>query len=158
LLAEQRRVRAASEEVLHEAAVALMAQGRLDEALRYAVRLIAMTPLDENHHALLIRLYRMAGDEAAARRQLATCTELLGRELGVRPGAAVRAALRETRIEHDGPVDRAGVEAMLEAGRAAVSAGAIDTGADSLRTAYGSPTGRAHQSSRSAAGWCSPRR
>ena len=38
----------------------------LDRALGYAVRAAAMSPLDENHQALLIRLYRLAGDEAAA--------------------------------------------------------------------------------------------
>jgi DNA-binding SARP family transcriptional activator len=134
LLSEQRRVAAASEEILHEAAVASMSRGRLEEALQYAVRLVAMTPLEENHHALLIRLYRMAGDDAAADRQFATCAALLDRELGVTPGPVVRAALREVRSGSEGPVDLASVHAVLEAGRAAVSAGAIETGADSLRS------------------------
>jgi DNA-binding SARP family transcriptional activator len=135
LLSEQRRVMAASEEILHEAALAAMSVGSLDEAIAYAVRLVAMTPLEENHHALLIRLYRLSGDDTAAEQQLATCTGLLERELGVRPGPVVRAALRETRRDPDLPPDRPSVEAVLEAGRAAVSAGAIETGADSLRTA-----------------------
>ena len=96
LLAERRRVAAASEAILHEAALGAMSQGRLDRALGYATRVAAMSPLDENHHALLIRLYRMTGDEAAAQRQLAICTELLERELGTTPGPAVAAALRLT--------------------------------------------------------------
>ncbi len=135
LLSEQRRVMAASEEILHEAALAAMSGGRLAEAIGYAVRLVAMTPLEENHHALLIRLYRLSGDNAAAEQQLATCTALLERELGVRPGAVVRAALRESSQVPELPSDTPSVEAVLEAGRAAVSAGAIETGADSLRTA-----------------------
>jgi DNA-binding SARP family transcriptional activator len=135
LLSEQRRVMAASEEILHEAALAAMSRGSLDEAIGYAVRLISMTPLEENHHALLVRLYRLAGDDAAAELQFATCTDLLDRELGVPPGAVVRAALRETRQDPQLPRDTPSVEAILEAGRAAVSAGAIETGADSLRTA-----------------------
>lgn len=135
LLSEQHRVRAATEGILHEAALGSLSRGALDEAIGYAVRLLALTPLDDNHHALLIRLYRMVGDDAAAERQLATCTELLHRELGVAPSAVVRAALREVRVEPAGPVDLPAVRAALELGRAAVAAGAIETGADSLRTA-----------------------
>ncbi|MDT7575897.1 MAG: hypothetical protein QOH17_2230 [Pseudonocardiales bacterium] len=135
LLAEQRRLMAASEEVLHEAAMASMSRGAFDEAIDYAVRLVTMTPADENHHALLIRLYRMTGDDAAARRQLTTCTELLVRELGIEPGPVVRAAMRERRAGGDTPAGLPSIEAVLESGRAAVSAGAIETGADLLRTA-----------------------
>jgi DNA-binding SARP family transcriptional activator len=135
LLAEQQRAVAATEEILHEAALASLARDSLDEAIGYAVRLVAMTPLEENHHALLIRLYRLAGDNAAAQHQLMTCTELLQRELGVLPGPVVHAALREERTDPDLPTDVASVEAALEAGRAAVSAGAIEIGADSLRDA-----------------------
>jgi DNA-binding SARP family transcriptional activator len=135
LLSEQHRIGAATEEILHEAALASLSQGALDDAIGYAVRLLALTPLEENHHALLIRLYRMAGDDAAAERQLATCTALFARELGVQPGPVVRAAMRETRADHSGPADLPSVRAALESGRAAVSAGAIETGADSLRTA-----------------------
>jgi DNA-binding SARP family transcriptional activator len=135
LLAEQRRLMAASEEVLHEAAMASMSRGAFDDAIDYAVRLVTMTPADENHHALLIRLYRMTGDDAAARRQLTTCTELLARELGIEPGPVVRAAMRERRAGGDAPAGLPSIEAVLESGRAAVSAGAIETGADLLRTA-----------------------
>lgn len=135
LLSEQRRLGAATEAILHEAALGSLARGAFDTAIGYAVRLLALTPLDENHHALLIRLYRMAGDEAAAERQFVTCTELLQRELGVQPGGGVRAALREIRVDRVGPADLASVRAALESGRAAVSAGAMETGADSLRTA-----------------------
>ena len=135
LLSEQHRVGAATEEILHEAALGSLSRGALDDAIGYAVRLLAMTPLQENHHALLIRLYRMTGDDAAAEQQLVTCTELLSRELGVLPGAIVRAASREPRVDQVGPTDRPSVHAALESGRAAVSAGAIETGADALRTA-----------------------
>ena len=92
LLSEQRRVSAASEAILHEAALGSMAGGAPDVAREYAVRALAMSPLDENHHALLIRLYRLAGDDAAAESQFRACTELFERELGVRPGVAVTAA------------------------------------------------------------------
>ena len=48
-----------------------------------------MSPLDENHQALLIRLYRLAGDDTAAAKQYRAVTELFERELGVPPGIAV---------------------------------------------------------------------
>ena len=93
-----------------------------------------MNPLDEHHDALLIRLHRMAGDDARAAKQFAACTEILDRELGVAPGPAVLAALQET-----GPAgqraDRATVEALIEAGSTAVAAGAVQPGVQSLRTA-----------------------
>ena len=93
LLSEQRHVAAASEAILHEAALGSMSRGDLDPAIGYAVRAAAMNPLDENHQALLIRLYRLAGDDDAT------------------------------------------IEAIIEAGSAAVSAGAIDAGIHSLRSA-----------------------
>ncbi len=95
LLAEQRRVAAASADILRKAALTCMSRGAYQEAIGYAVRLVAMTPLDETCHALLIRLYRMTGDDIAARRQLATCTRMLATELGTVPRAAVHAALQE---------------------------------------------------------------
>ena len=44
-----------------------------------------MSPLDENHQALLIRLYRLAGDDSAAERQFSAWSETAERELGTRP-------------------------------------------------------------------------
>ena len=72
----------------------------------------------------------------------------------------VRSALRETRTRPTrAPTDVASVEAALEAGRAAVSAGAIETGADSLRTAVrGADSVAEPRGCRCAPGWCWPRR
>lgn len=152
LLSEQRHVAAASEAILHEAALGSMSRGALDTALGYAVRAAAMSPLDENHQALLIRLYRLAGDDDAAAKQFAACTETFDRELGVAPGSAVEAAMRETRYERDEVADDAAIEAIVEAGSAAVSAGAIEAGVHSLRTATrladGAKTTRLRVSSR----------
>jgi DNA-binding SARP family transcriptional activator len=135
LLSEQRRLAAASEAILHEAALGSMSRGALDTALGYAVRAAAMSPLDENHQALLIRLYRMAGYDAAAEKQFAACTTMLRDQLGVAPGPAVQAALRVTRYEPDAAADDVTIEAIVESGVAAVSAGATDAGVLSLRTA-----------------------
>jgi DNA-binding SARP family transcriptional activator len=135
LLAQQRHAAAASEAVLHEAALGSMARGSLEAAIGYAVRAAAMSPLDENHQALLIRLYRMAGDDDAAAKQFAACTKALRDELGVAPGPAVQTAMRQPGYASGEMADDATIEAIVEAGSAAVSAGVVEAGVQSLRTA-----------------------
>lgn len=137
LLSERRRVAAASEAVLHEAALARLAAGDLDAARGLALRAAAMNPLDENHQALVIRLYRLAGDDRAAREQYAAVTAMFARELGVAPGIAVEQAMREVRRERDTTTDDASIEAIVESGAAALGAGAVETGVRLLRTAVG---------------------
>lgn len=135
LLSEQRHVAAASEAILHEAALGSMSRGDEQLAISYAIRAAVMNPLDENHQALLIRLYRLTADDVAAEQQFAACTELFLRELGLAPGPAVRAAMLETRHHGTEVTDPASVAAIVEAGSAAVAAGAIEAGVRSLRTA-----------------------
>ena len=135
LLAQQRHLTAAAEAVLHEAAVRALARGAWQEAIGYAARVTAMSPLDENHQALLIRLYRLAGDDEEAERQFAACVTLFERELGTPPGAAVLAARRATRPNPLGQADDATIEAVIEAGTAAMGVGALEAGIRSLQTA-----------------------
>jgi len=135
LLAQQRHAAAASEAVLHEAALGSMARGALETAIGYVVRAAAMSPLDENHQALLIRLYRMAGDDDAAAKQFAACAKALRAELGVAPGPAVQAAMRQPGYAPAEVADDATIKAIVEAGSAAVSAGVLEAGVQSLRTA-----------------------
>jgi DNA-binding SARP family transcriptional activator len=135
LLSERRRLAAAAEATLHEAALGLMARGALERARGFAVRAASMNPLDENHQALLIRLYRLAGDDTAAEQQYAAWRDLLRAELGVDPGAAVDAAMRVRRREREGPATDASIEALIEAGTAAIAAGAREPGVASLRDA-----------------------
>ena len=135
LLSEQRRVAAASEAILHEAALGLMSRGDTRAALGHAMRAAMMSPLDENNQALLIRLYRLTGDDAAAEQQFEACTELFDRELDVTPGPLVRAAMHETRDDNGTGSDPASVAAIVEAGSAAVAAGAVEAGVRSLRAA-----------------------
>jgi DNA-binding SARP family transcriptional activator len=137
LLSERRRVAAAAEAILHEAALGSLSRDDLAVARAYAVRATAMSPLDENHQALLIRLYRLAGDYDAAQKQYASCVDLFDRELGVAPGVAVEEALRAVRRERVTVTDEASIRAVVEAGAAAVAAGATDAGVATLRTAVG---------------------
>jgi DNA-binding SARP family transcriptional activator len=135
LLSKRRNLAATSEAMLHEAALGLLSRGDLAGARDLAVRAAALGPLDETHHALLIRLYRLGGDSEAAERQFATCADLLERELGIAPGPGVHAAMRTAPPESRNPVDPASIHALVEAGSAAISAGATAAGVDSLRTA-----------------------
>lgn len=137
LLSQRRRLAAATEAILHEAALGWLARGEPETARTYAVRAVALDPLDENHQALLIRLYRLAGDDAGARAQYAACVELLATELDTVPGAAVEAALREVPAGSGSRSidDALSIDALVEAGAAAVSAGAVQAGLHSVRTA-----------------------
>ena len=135
LISQQRHVAAVSEAVLHEAALGSMSAGDLNAALGYAVRACTMNPLDENHQAMLIRLYRLAGDDEAADRQYAACEEMFRQELGVPPGPAIDAAYRERIDVRAAVADEAAIDALIEAGSAAVAAGSIEAGIQSLSVA-----------------------
>ena len=75
-------------------------------------------------------------DDPAAEAQFATCTEMLRRDLDATPGPVVHEAMRETRHGTVPPMsDIASIDAIVEAGAAAVSAGAVEAGVLSLRNA-----------------------
>lgn len=135
LLSKRSRFGAATEATLHEASLSSLSAGSHTDAIQYAVRLTGINPYDENHQALLIRCYRMAGDEPAARLQYDRCVDLYSRELGVEPGPAVRNAMLSPLFDSHN-IDRvASVKAIIDAGTAAMAAGAADSGVDSLRAA-----------------------
>ncbi|GAA4460449.1 AfsR/SARP family transcriptional regulator [Phytohabitans houttuyneae] len=144
LLSERRRLAAATEAVLHEAALGWLSRGDPETARGFAVRAAALNPFDENHQALLIRLYRLVGDDARARAQYASFAELLAAEVGTAPGAAVEAALREEPDRGEPVADAVSIEAVVEAGTAAISAGAVPAGMRSVRTAIRLADGAGH--------------
>lgn len=136
LLNERRHLKAMSGAVLREAALGHLAAGITEAAIDMAAKLVALDPLDEAHQALLIRCYVMAGDDAAAARQLAACIELFRRELGIEPGPAVTAAIRAPQQTPVSPISAAvAARAQLEAGTAAMKAGALDAALDCFRRA-----------------------
>lgn len=137
LATERRHLQATAEAVLREAALARLAMGARHEAADLAGRLVRQNPLDENYQALLVRCLAAAGDGVGAARQVAACRELFMRELGVQPGATLEAALRTVTANPTArPVfGRAAVLAQIEAGEAAIGAGALDAGLQCLRRA-----------------------
>jgi DNA-binding SARP family transcriptional activator len=134
LLSQRSRLSAAAESILHEAALGHLSRGELGKARDAALRASAMSPLDENHQALLIRIYRLAGEDDAAHRQFAAWSTTAERELAASPGAAVQLAMRERRRPAQ-PLDVTSIRAITEAGAAAVSAGALGVGVASFETA-----------------------
>jgi tetratricopeptide (TPR) repeat protein len=137
LLGERRRLLALSEAVLREGALRALASGDARRAVDLATRLVAAEPLDEDAHALLIRAFAGTGDGVAAQRQLGASADLFRRELGVEPGPELveAARMRPDRATPTRARGRTAIEALLESGEAAVSAGAVDAGIASFREA-----------------------
>jgi DNA-binding SARP family transcriptional activator/pimeloyl-ACP methyl ester carboxylesterase len=80
-------------QVLERLAQRSIADGRPREAAVQATRLLALDPLSEASHRLLIEAHLASGDRAGAERQYAECARRLREELGVEPEAATLALL-----------------------------------------------------------------
>ena len=140
---QRRHLGGAAEAVLREAALARLGGGDAGGAADLAGRLVAMNPYDENFQSLLVRSLAAAGDGIGAARQVVRCTELFRRELGIAPGPALAAAAQTmTATPTLAPVGGlAGARAQLEAGEAAIRAGALDAGLQCLRRAVADARG-----------------
>ena len=137
LMTERLHLKASSEAMIREAALAKLGSDRAADAVNLAARLVELNPLDESYHALLIRSLASAGDREAALRQLRSCVELFRRELGVEPGPEVAAAVEVAAGSHTAAAvsGRTAARAQLEAGEAAIGAGAVESGLQCLRSA-----------------------
>jgi DNA-binding SARP family transcriptional activator len=137
LATERRHLQATSEAVLREAALARLASGACVEATDLAARLVRQNPLDEDYQVLLVRCLAAAGDGLGAARQASACRELFLRELGVLPGTALDAAMNTATatLTTRPATGRMAVIAQMEAGEAAIGAGALDAGLQCLRRA-----------------------
>ncbi len=138
LLAERRRYAGEASAMLREAVVAKLAAGDTLSAVDLATRLVALDEYDEEAHALLIRAHVASGNETGARRYLTAALARFRTELGVEPSATlVRAADPQTGslASRPGSGTRATAGSLIAAGEAAISAGAIEAGLDTLRRA-----------------------
>lgn len=92
LTAERRRL----EEMLRNGLQRLLdhsiVTGEMDRAIRAALRLIALDPLQESVHRTLIRLYLHQGRTGSALEQYQRCRDVLARDLGIEPSPENRAA------------------------------------------------------------------
>lgn len=79
---------------LERLAFGLSQSGQAEEAIAVARRWLALDPLMEEAHRMLIRLYHQSGQRNAALRQYRECERILDEELGVEP-------LEETRVLYE---------------------------------------------------------
>jgi len=115
--------------VLRDAALRALAAGVPLDGAALASRALALNAFDESAHELLVRCLAGAGDVGAARHHANACEVLFRRELGRAPDPRVRRAAEEHGAESPPAVgDRAAAMGQLEAGRAAVDAGAVEPG------------------------------
>jgi DNA-binding SARP family transcriptional activator len=136
LESERRHVAGTTSAVLHQAALAQLARGELETATRHAAELVRLNAFEENAHVLLVRCLSAAGDHRGAARRVEACTALFRRELGVDPSPALRVAAEATDVTVTARVSgTAAVHAQLEAGEAALAAGAVETGVQRMRSA-----------------------
>jgi len=77
--------------VLHRLATLFEEQKDYAAAIPCANRLVALDPLSEAHHQLLIRLHAANHDRASALRSYHQCMRVLRREMGVEPGPSTLA-------------------------------------------------------------------
>ena len=152
LMVERRRLAGVCEAVLRDAALGALAAGDALDAAALASRAVALDAFDESAHELLVRCLARAGEIGAARHQANACEVLFRRELGRTPDPRVRRAADE----HDGRGetgggDRSAALGQLEAGRAAVAAGAVEPGVACLRQACAEARQMAHVTALAAA-------
>jgi DNA-binding SARP family transcriptional activator len=81
--------------MLEKLAGTLAARRCYDQANLHARRWLALDPLNEPSHRLLMRLYAMKGDQAAVARQYKQCAQMLATELGIQPSPETAALYHE---------------------------------------------------------------
>ena len=122
-------------EELRRRALNLLATGETEAAMAAAGRAAGLDPLDESAQELFLRVLVAAGRGGLASAHLASCEALFARE-GLDPSPALRSAARDPG-QLPRPRMRAGVVAasLMQAGTAALDAGAVDAGVETLRRA-----------------------
>ncbi len=135
LLVERERVAGLVDAQLRQAVLRALSLGDHDRATLLAQVGVTRRPYDESTHVLLVRALVAAGSEAAAD-HVAAIEALFRAELGTPPTAALRSALRPALAgPAPGVSARATAAALLDAGLAALDAGAVDAGMECLRRA-----------------------
>ena len=132
---QRRHLAGVCQALMHETALERLASGDANGACELAARLVSLDPLELRWQELLIRCLARSGDRTGAERQLAVCEELFMRELGVEPSPELRLAAQDGDRDPGAVGDRDAALGPLQAGRAALDAGAVGPGLDCLRLA-----------------------
>lgn len=115
LRAERERLRALALKVHAKLLASYDASHALDDAVRTAIRLLALDPINEPAHRALMSLYARQGRRGEALRQYQTCREAMARELGILPDDATEALYRDLQQSNDS-VGKAAIPASDEIG------------------------------------------
>jgi DNA-binding SARP family transcriptional activator len=136
---QRRMLEGASAGALHESVLDRLSAGRSQEAVELARRLVAFEPLDENFQEVFIRALAQDGNAEGAQKQLDACKSLFQAELGRNPAESLEQAAREAPYApgsgSSGRSAQHTAAALIQAGEAAVAAGAMDSGLQNLRRA-----------------------
>ncbi len=136
LLVERQRVDSEIISALRQSTLRALAGRSHERAIDLAGAMVRRAPFDEGPHVLLVKALAASGDAEAAARQVEASESMFVEEMGVRPTDAIRNAARpNVAASVPGVSARASAISLLEAGLAAVSAGAVDAGVECLRRA-----------------------
>ncbi|WP_165956577.1 BTAD domain-containing putative transcriptional regulator [Kribbella antibiotica] len=135
LLLERRRVASEIEAQLRQRAISRLASGQAKEAIPFATKAVSINPHEQGNHELLIRALATSGDRITALRQIEQCVDLFQRELGIDVTSSLYEAATLKSLPSPALSGRAAAVSQLQAGRAAIGAGAVDAGLQCLRQA-----------------------
>ena len=135
LLVERARLAGLVDEILRRDALAALRAHDPARAIRLAERAVSRNPFEESGHVLLVRSLVLAGRREAANAHVEDVEKLFLADLGEMPSPALRGAARAKPTGTQGSGAPAAIHAAVEAGKAAVQAGAADAGLDLLRQA-----------------------
>jgi DNA-binding SARP family transcriptional activator len=118
LTTERDRLRELAIEALGRLLARQNTAGAADKTLQTALRLLALDPLQEGVHRIVMRLHSQAGRRAAALRQYQFCVDCLKRELGAAPEAETRQLYEEILRQRPVRLDPAALLGRVTAVRA----------------------------------------
>lgn len=122
--------------LLHDEIIHAMSRGQPERAVELGGVAVRRSPYDERAHVLFVRALAAAGDGESALDHVLEVERLFLSELGCEPSPALRSAARRSIADEAPGVSRAAVaSSLLDAGQAAVTAGATEAGIDCLRRA-----------------------
>jgi DNA-binding SARP family transcriptional activator len=136
LLVERERVASLVDERLRQEAMVATAAGDYARAIVLAEAGARRRPFEETFHILLAKSLVLDGRPEAALAHVEATERAFLEELGEKPSSALRVAARQgVSSPAQGVAPRAVVEALIQSGVAALSAGAVEAGLDCLRRA-----------------------
>ncbi len=103
LIGERERLRELALEGLAKLLAHQRSAGAAEAAVRTALKLLTLDPLQEPVHRTLMRLYADLGRRGAALRQYQQCVSVLARELGIEPETETKALYQEILRQRPSP-------------------------------------------------------